>query len=471
MFIFICFSLFICMFFFNKNLLLIKYFFLTLSIFIYFFFFFLWFYFNFNTTAFQFFLFLNENLIFSVDTFSLIFNLLTSFLFPIIFLSAWSIQKNGKLFFFCLFFIEIFLILVFSTLDLFVFYIFFELILIPMLILILGWGSRSRKVKAAFYFFFYTFFGSFLMLLGLLSLYFSVGSLNVLYLMNLSWDLESELFFWLLFFFAFAIKIPMFPFYIWLPEAHVEAPTIGSVILAGLLLKLGSFGFLRILLPLFPQGCYFFTPLVFLLGFLGILYSSVILLSQIDLKRIIAYSSIAHMNYAILGLFVQSLESLQGSIFLMLSHGFTSSGLFLLVGFLYDRFHTRLLFYYTGLNQIMPLFYLFFFFFTFSNFGFPGLANFIGEFLIFLNILNLSAIFLFLLFFSLFYSLIYSMLLFNRIFLGDLKIYNLQFFNNMDLTYREFFIIFPLFLLIIFFGLFPSTLLLLFSSNLYFFFF
>jgi NADH-quinone oxidoreductase subunit M len=405
-----------------------------------------------------------------LDGFSLVFNLLTSFLFPLIFLTSWQNKKNNKTYLCCLLLIECFLFGVFLTLDLFIFYIFFELILLPMLILILGWGSRARKIKASFYFFFYTFFGSFLMLLALISLYFSIGSLNILYLINLKWDLDSELFFWFLFFITFAIKIPMFPFYIWLPEAHVEAPTIGSVILAGLLLKLGSFGFLRILLPLFPQSCYYFTPLIFFLGFLGIFYSSIILLSQIDLKRIIAYSSIAHMNYAVLGLFTQSLEGIQGSVFLMLSHGFTSSGLFLLVGFLYDRFHTRLLFYYNGINQIMPLFYLFFFFFTFSNFGFPGLVNFIGEFLILLNILNLSFIFLFLLFFSLFYSLIYSMLLFNRIFLGELKLYNLQFFNYCDLTFMEIFAILPLFLLLIIFGVFPTSLFLLFSPNCFFFF-
>jgi NADH-quinone oxidoreductase subunit M len=200
----------------------------------------------------------------------LLFNLLTTFLFPLLYLTCWLIKKQTKILYCSLFSLEILLIIVFSTLDLFLFYIAYELILIPMLLIILGWGSRSRKIKASFYFFLYTLFGSFFMLLGLICLYFAVGTTNIMFLINCSWDAESEKLLWICFFFPFAIKIPMFPFYIWLPEAHVEAPTIGSVILAGLLLKLGSFGFLRILLPLFVSSCYFFTPLVFILAFLSI---------------------------------------------------------------------------------------------------------------------------------------------------------------------------------------------------------
>jgi NADH:ubiquinone oxidoreductase subunit 4 (subunit M) len=196
-----------------------------------------------------------------------------------------------------------------------------------------------------------------------------------------------------------------------------------------------------------------------------------ILLCQIDLKRIIAYSSIAHMNYALFGLFTNSLEGYAGGLFLMLSHGFTSSALFFLVGFLYDRFHSRLLFYYSGLSIIMPFFYFFFFIFTITNFGFPGLANFIGEFLIFINVINLSEFFFFFLFWGLFLSLIYSMFLFNRLFLGELKIYNLTFSVITDLTLREFLIILPLFITVFCFGIFPTILLNVVQTTFFFFFF
>jgi NADH-quinone oxidoreductase subunit M len=325
-----------------------------------------------------------------------------------------------------------------------------------MIFLIAIWGSRYRRIKAIFYFFIYTFAGSLLMLFGLIIIYYKIGNTNFLILSFQVWDFWLEKILWVFFFFSFAIKIPMFPFHIWLPEAHVEAPTFGSILLAALLLKLGGFGFFKILIPFFFHGCLFFLPFIYSLCFLGLLYSSLILLCQIDLKKIIAYSSIAHMNYALLGLFCLNFEAIQGSLFLMISHAFTSGALFFLVGFLYEKLHTRLIFYYHGLVNLMPIFCFFFFFFIFSNFGFPGTANFIGEFLILLNFFNFNNNVFFFLLFSLFLSLIYSILLYIKIFFGELFIFNFFVQNYIDLKKKDFFVLLPLCFFNIFFGIFPN---------------
>ena len=274
-----------------------------------------------------------------LDGISIFFIILTTFLIPFCILISWySVQYRVKEFLLMLLLTEFLLLNVFSVLDLFFFYIFFEAVLIPMFIIIGVWGSRQRKIHAAYQFFFYTLFGSILMLLGIILIYSQVGSFDVQILSNVLFSKERQLILWLSFFASFAVKVPMVPVHIWLPEAHVEAPTAGSVILAGVLLKLGTYGIIRFMLPMFNYANNFFTPLVFTLCLLGIIYSSCTTIRQIDLKKIIAYSSVAHMNFALLGLFTNNSLGLEGSLYLMLGHGIVSSALFLCVGVLYDRY-------------------------------------------------------------------------------------------------------------------------------------
>jgi len=394
-----------------------------------------------------------------IDGLSLLFIVLTTFIFFCTFLIVWRITKRLKLLVVLLLMLELLLLLVFSVLDLFLFYIVFEIILLPMVLIILLWGSRARKIKASYYFFLYTLFGSLLMLVGIIFLYFEFGTTNLALLSCLLASDQKQVLLWMLFFFSFAIKVPMFPFHIWLPEAHVEAPTIGSVLLAGLLLKLGGYGFLRILLPLFPSATLYFQPFVLTLSGLGVVYSSLILLRQIDIKKIIAYSSVAHMNFAMLGLFSNTYLGIHGSLYLLVSHGFSSSALFLLAGVLYERHHTRLISYYGGLIQLMPLYGTFFFLFTIANFGFPGTSNFLGEFSIFLAVANKSFFVFFCAGIGMFFSVIYSILLFNRILYGELKFYFLSFSFNQDLNKEEFIVLLLFAIVLVYFGIAPISIL------------
>jgi len=282
------------------------------------------------------------------------------------------------------------------------------------------------------------------MLFGILYIYTITGTTSFEVLLYTKFTAEQQYKLWFCFFIPFAIKIPMFPFHIWLPEAHVEAPTVGSMILASLLLKLGSYGFLRFTLPLFPLGSLYYNPLVYSLAVLSVVYASLVTIRQIDLKRIIAYSSIAHMNLIVLGLFSYTQQGIDGAVYLMLSHGIVSTALFFCVGVLYDRHHTRLLKYYGGLAQVMPIYAMFFFFFTLANMGFPGTSNFIGELLILVGIFEKNSTIMFLSGTGIVLSAIYSIWLYNRIIFGSLK---LQYFsykslrNFKDLTYMEKFIL------------------------------
>ena len=265
----------------------------------------------------------------------------------------------------CFLLLEFFLLQVFCVLDIFLFYIFFESVLLPMFLIIGVWGSRKRKIKAAYQFFLYTLIGSLFTLLAILTIYFETGTTDLQTLWNFTFSFERQVVLWIAFFLSFAIKIPMIPFHIWLPEAHSEAPTAGSIILAGILLKLGGYGFLRFSLPLLPEASVYFTPFVYILSLAAIIYASLTTIRQIDLKKIIAYSSISHMGVVTLGLFSYNLEGLEGSLFLMLSHGLVSSALFFCIGILYERYHTRILKYYSGLVYVMPLFVTYFLFLTF----------------------------------------------------------------------------------------------------------
>jgi proton-translocating NADH-quinone oxidoreductase chain M len=422
---------------------------------------FLWIFFEKSSLFFQWLIhkqwlsFLGINFILGIDGISLFFILLTTFLIPICILAGWkNITTHIKTFLILFLFLEVFLLFIFSVLDLILFYIFFESVLIPMFLIIGIWGSRERKIKASYFFFIYTLLGSLVMLLGILIILFETGTTNFITLTTYNFSSDRQLLLWLMFFTSFAVKLPIVPLHIWLPEAHVEAPTVGSVILAGVLLKLGVYGLVRFSFILFPDANSYFTPLVYMISIVSILYSSLTTLRQIDLKRIIAYSSVAHMNFGLLGLYSNTLQGLIGGLFLSISHGFVASALFLCIGVLYDRHHTRLLKYYSGLTLVMPMFSLIFLFFSLSNLGLPGTSSFVGELLILIGSFQQNYVVSILGTSGIFFGSLYSIWLYNRICFGNLKIqYNSIF---LDLSRREFFIFYPLIFMVILLGIMPS---------------
>jgi proton-translocating NADH-quinone oxidoreductase chain M len=369
------------------------------------------------------------------DGISVFFIILTTFLtFICVLVSGYSVTYRLKELLLAFIGLEFFLLLAFSADDLFLFYLAFEGILIPMYFMIGVWGSRERRVVASYYLFFYTLVGSLLFLLGILYVQALCGSTQYGVVAAALLKSDQQYLLWWLFFFAFAVKVPMYPFHIWLPEAHVEAPTGGSIILAGVLLKLGGYGFLRFLIPWFPLATQAFLPFVYTLAILGIIKGALSALCQVDLKRIIAYSSVVHMNIIVLGLFSLHPLGLAGGYLLMLAHGLIASALFALVGILYYQYGTRLLYYFGGLNVVMPQFCAFFFFFAISNFTFPLTANFIGEVL---TIFGLASVIRLLLVFPFFGSLItlgYTILLYNRVANGVLKVDYISTFSDLRLV-------------------------------------
>ena len=389
-----------------------------------------------------------------IDGISLFFILLTTFLIPVCILVGWMGEIAVKEYCIAFLVLETLTIAVFSVLDLLVFYVFFESVLIPMFIIIGVWGSRERKIRAAYQFFLYTLFGSVLLLLAILVLYFAAGStdLGVLYLTPLSEGREILL--WSAFFASFAVKVPMVPVHIWLPEAHVEAPTAGSVLLAGIMLKLGTYGFLRFSLPLFPYASMYFTPLIYTMSIVAIIYTSLTTVRQVDLKKIIAYSSVAHMNFVTIGLFSLNSQGVEGSLMLMYSHGLVSPALFLLVGALYDRHKTRLLRYYAGCARTMPLFALLFLFFTMANISLPGTSSFIGEFLVLTGAFQNNSFVAVMAATGMVLGAAYALWLCNRILYGVAKPYYISAFS--DLSRREFFMFAPFVIAVLGMGVMPE---------------
>ena len=417
--------------------------------------------FNFNTTTFQHIItynlgfdYLNIAITFGIDGVSLFFIVLSTLL---IFLCVLFIKNEHLLkeYIITLLFLDFLLIAVFTSTDILFFYIFFEAILIPMYLMIGLWGSRERKIRAIYLFFFFTLIGSLCFLLGLLYIYSIAGSFNFEQLIKFPFTFEQQYWLWLAFFLSFASKIPMFPLHIWLPEAHVEAPSVGSVLLAGILLKLGVFGFVRYSLCLFPDASLFFSPVIYLLSIFGIIYGSMNALRQTDIKRIIAYSSVAHMNLVTLGIFSFNIIGIEGSLIQSLSHGFVSGALFFLVGILYSRYHSRSLYYYGGLVHLMPVYTILFLIFTMANIALPGTSSFVGEFLILLGIFKIN-------FFVSFFATLgvilcgcYSLWLSNRILFGNLK--NNFTLNYLDINHREFLIILPLLFFVFLLGIYPKV--------------
>ena len=402
--------------------------------------------------------FLNINFVIGIDGISLFFILLTTFLFPICILSSYNyIKFNNKFFYINFLVMESILILVFSCLDIVFFYVFFEAVLIPMYLILGFFGSRERKILASYMFFIYTFVGSVLMLLAILFIYFYAGTSNYSVLLTYNFDPYLQKILWMAFFIAFAVKVPMLPFYIWLPEAHVEAPTPGSVILAGILLKLGTYGFLRFSIPLFPYANFYYTPFVYTLSILGLIYSSLVAIRQTDLKRIIAYASIAHMNLIMIGLYTNKIYGLEGSLLQMFSYGLVSGALFLIVGILYERYHTRLIKYYSGLVQTMPVFAVIFLLFILANIALPTTSSFIGEFLIFLGIYNTNTTIAIFAIFSMVFGSIYSLWLYNRVCYGNIQINFIGLYQ--DLNKREFVMFILILVLVFLIGIYPTFIL------------
>ena len=393
-----------------------------------------------------------------VDGISMLFVILTTFLMPLCILASWeAIGTRVKEYMIAFLVLETLMVGVFCALDLVLFYLFFEGGLIPMFLIIGVWGGK-RRVYASFKFFLYTLAGSVLMLLALMAMYYHAGTTDIVALLKPgAFPAAMQTWLWLAFFASFAVKMPMWPVHTWLPDAHVEAPTAGSVILAGILLKMGGYGFLRFSLPMFPVASAHFAALVFALSVVAIIYTSLVALAQEDMKKLIAYSSVAHMGFVTMGTFALTTQGVQGGIFQMLSHGLVSAALFLCVGVVYDRMHTREIGAYGGLVARMPIYAFTFMVFTLANVGLPGTSGFVGEFLTLLGTFRVNSTVAFLATFGVILSAAYALYLYRRVIFGVLEKASLK--DILDMTPREIVILAPLVILTIFFGFYPSPLL------------
>ncbi|MBB4228433.1 NADH-quinone oxidoreductase subunit M [Rhizobium mongolense] len=389
-----------------------------------------------------------------VDGISMLFVILTTVLMPFCILASWlSIEKRLKEYMIAFLILEVMMVGVFVSLDIVLFYVFFEAGLIPMFLIIGVWGGRDR-VYASYKFFLYTLLGSVLMLLAIMAMYWQAGTTDISALLAYKFPPAMQTWLWLAFFASFAVKMPMWPVHTWLPDAHVQAPTAGSVILAGVLLKLGGYGLIRFSLGMFPVASDFFAPLVFALSVIAIIYTSLVAMMQDDIKKLIAYSSVAHMGYVTMGVFAANMQGVQGSIFQMLSHGIVSGALFLCVGVVYDRTHTREIVAYGGLVNNMPKYAVAFMVFTMANVGLPGTSGFIGEFLTLMGVFRVNTWVALFAATGVILSAAYALWLYRRVIFGALEKEKLK--ALLDLSPREQLILYPLVALTIFFGVYPA---------------
>jgi NADH-quinone oxidoreductase subunit M len=392
-----------------------------------------------------------------VDGISMPFVLLSTLLTPLCVLASWeAITKRVREYMISFLVLETLMVGMFCALDFFAFYMFFEGVLIPMFLIIGVWGG-GRRVYAAFKFFLFTLAGSVLMLLAILTIYFTAGTTDIPTLMQFNFERGLQIWLWLAFFASFAVKVPMWPVHTWLPDAHVEAPTAGSVILAGVLLKMGAYGFLRFSLPMLPEASVFFTPFVFALSVIAIIYTSLVALAQEDMKKLIAYSSVAHMGFVTIGIFTVNQQGVEGAIYQMLSHGIVSAALFLIVGVVYDRLHTREISRYGGLVERMPHYALVFMIFTLASVGLPGTSGFVGEFLVIVGAFQVSSWLAALTASGMVLGAMYMLVLYRKVIFGRLTKEDLL--SILDMTWREKAVFAPLVILAILFGVYPMPVL------------
>ena len=391
-----------------------------------------------------------------VDGISILFILLTTFIIPLCIISVnHTIKHRNKEFLIAILLMESLMIGVFCSLDLVIFYLFFEGGLIPMFLIIGIWGGQ-RRVYSAFKFFLYTLLGSVLMLIAIISIYWITGTTDFVEIYNQGINFKYQKLLWLAFFSSFAVKTPMWPVHTWLPDAHVEAPTAGSVILAAILLKMAGYGFIRFSLGLFPNASEYFVPLVFFLSLVAIIYTSLVALMQEDMKKLIAYSSVAHMGFVTLGIFTFTQQGIEGSIYQMISHGLISAALFFCVGVLYDRMHTRLINQYGGIVSIMPRFAILFMIFTLGAVGLPGTTGFVGEFLILIGVFKKTFLIAVIASLGVILAAAYMLWLYKRVVFGEIQNEDLK--KMIDLNYSEIIILWALAIPTIFFGFYPDPL-------------
>ena len=393
---------------------------------------------------------------FGIDGISLLFIILTTFITPLCLISCVNSTKvKLREFLIAILILETFMIGVFCSLDLVIFYLFFEAGLIPMFLIIGIWGG-PRRVYSAFKFFLFTLLGSVLMLVAIITIYWAVGTTDFVEITNIKIPKHLQYDLWLAFFSSFAVKMPMWPVHTWLPDAHVEAPTAGSVILAAILLKMAGYGFIRFSIGMFPVASQFFTPLVFTLSIIAIIYTSLVALMQEDMKKLIAYSSVAHMGFVTLGIFTFNKQGLEGSIFQMLSHGLVSAALFLSVGVLYDRLHSRMIKDYGGVVKVLPKYSFLLMVFVLGAVGLPGTSGFVGEFLVLIGTFKVNYLAAILASSGVILSAAYMLWLYKRVILGNVKNENINQLKDLNLSEGVF--LFSLALIVIFLGFFPSFL-------------
>jgi NADH-quinone oxidoreductase subunit M len=391
-----------------------------------------------------------------VDGISILFVVLTALLMPAAILASWEVDTRLKEYMIVFLVLETLMIGVFTTLDLAMFYVFFEGTLLPMFLIIGIWGGSAR-IQAAYKFFFYTFVGSVFMLVAMMAMYWDAGTTDITRLLTHDFPSTMEPWLWIAFFASLAVKMPMWPFHRWLPEAHVQAPTAGSVILAAILLKLGGYGFLRFSLPMFPEASANFASFVFVLSVAAIILTSLVALVQTDIKKLIAYSSVAHMGFVTMGIFAGNALGIQGAMFQMLSHGIVSGALFLCVGVIYDRMHTREIAAYGGLVERMPQYAFAFMVFTMANVGLPGTSGFVGEFLTMMGVFQVNTWVAFFAATGVILSACYALWLYRRVIFGALTKDSLK--GILDLNLREKVVLYPLIVLTVVFGFYPAPIL------------